>query len=150
MGARGQLSAVSGLGFITPADVNDHGQARGAMTRSAIRAADVAASSRAVTGLMTGSMVLGRARRACAIKINSAAMDKLPSPRNRLGKALIVRFGNRSHNRAVGGAPASNHVPAPFAAAPRAMLWLIGYTTGGSARGHDGAPAHGETPLRRF
>ncbi|MCA3698709.1 MAG: peptidase M15, partial [Brevundimonas sp.] len=37
-----------------------------------------------------------------AIKINSEAMDKLQSLRNRLGKPLIVRSGYRSpsHNRA--------------------------------------------------
>ncbi len=47
-----------------------------------------------------------------AIKINTEAMDKLQSLRNRLGKPLIVRSGYRSpsHNRAVGGAPASKHM----------------------------------------
>ena len=41
-----------------------------------------------------------------AIKINTEALDKLQSLRNRLGKPLIVRSGYRSptHNRAVGGA----------------------------------------------
>ena len=47
-----------------------------------------------------------------AIKINTEAMDKLQSLRIRLGKPLIVRSGYRSpsHNRAVGGAPASKHM----------------------------------------
>ena len=51
-------------------------------------------------------------RGTCAIKINTEAMDKLQSLRNRLGKPLIVRSGYRSpsHNRAVGGAPASKHM----------------------------------------
>ena len=71
-----------------------------------------------------------------AIKINSEAMDKLQFLRNRLGKPLIVRSGYRSpsHNRAVGGAPASkhmlgtafdiamsNHDPVAFAEAARAV-----------------------------
>ena len=74
-----------------------------------------------------------------AIKINTEAMDKLQSLRNRLGKPLIVRSGYRSpsHNRAVGGAPASkhmqgtafdiamsNHDPATFAEAARAVGFL--------------------------
>ncbi|MDT8320646.1 MAG: D-Ala-D-Ala carboxypeptidase family metallohydrolase, partial [Xanthomonadales bacterium] len=47
-----------------------------------------------------------------AIRINAQAMDKLQSLRNRLGKPLIVRSAYRSpsHNRAVGGAPASKHM----------------------------------------
>ena len=47
-----------------------------------------------------------------AIKINTEAMDKLQSLRDRLGKPLIVRSAYRSpsHNRAVGGAPASKHM----------------------------------------
>jgi len=51
-------------------------------------------------------------RGTCAFKINSEAMDKLQSLRNRLGKPLIVRSGYRSpsHNRAVGGPPASQHM----------------------------------------
>lgn len=74
-----------------------------------------------------------------AIKINTEAMDKLQSLRNRLGKPLIVRSGYRStsHNRAVGGASASkhmldtafdiamsNHDPAAFAEAARAVGFL--------------------------
>ena len=74
-----------------------------------------------------------------AIKINTEAMDKLQSLRNRLGKPLIVRSGYRSpsHNRAVGGAPASkhmqgtafdiamsNHDPVSFAEAARAVGFL--------------------------
>ena len=74
-----------------------------------------------------------------AIKINTEAMDKLQSLRNRLGKPLIVRSGCRSpsHNRAVGGAPASkhmlgtafdiamsNHDPVAFAEAARAVGFL--------------------------
>jgi hypothetical protein len=74
-----------------------------------------------------------------AIKINTEAMDKLQSLRNRLGKPLIVRSGYRSpsHNRAVGGAPASkhmqgtafdiamsNHDPVAFMAAARAVGFL--------------------------
>ena len=74
-----------------------------------------------------------------AIKINTEAMDKLQSLRNRLGKPLIVRSGYRSpsHNRAVGGAPASkhmlgtafdiamsNHDPAAFEAAAREVGFL--------------------------
>jgi hypothetical protein len=66
-------------------------------------------------------------------------MDKLQSLRNRLGKPLIVRSGYRSpsHNRAVGGAPASkhmlgtafdiamsNHDPVTFAEAARAVGFL--------------------------
>lgn len=71
-----------------------------------------------------------------AIEINTEALDKLQSLRNRLGKPLIVRSGYRSpsHNRAVGGAPASkhmqgtafdiamsNHDPVTFAEAARAV-----------------------------
>ena len=74
-----------------------------------------------------------------AIKINTDAMDKLQSLRNRLGKPLIVRSGYRSpsHNRAVGGAKASkhmdgiafdiamaNHNPAAFTEAARAVGFL--------------------------
>ena len=74
-----------------------------------------------------------------AIKINTEAMDKLQSLRNRLGKPLIVRSGYRSpsQNRAVGGAPASkhmqgtafdiamsNHDPVAFAEAARAVGFL--------------------------
>jgi len=74
-----------------------------------------------------------------AIKINTDAMDKLQTLRNRLGKPLIVRSGYRSpsHNRAVGGAPASkhmlgtafdiamsNHNPVAFEAAARAVGFL--------------------------
>jgi hypothetical protein len=74
-----------------------------------------------------------------AIRINTEAMDKLQSLRNRLGKPLIVRSAYRSpeHNRAVGGAPASkhmqgtafdiamtNHDPAAFEAAARAVGFL--------------------------
>ncbi|SNS29240.1 YcbK family protein [Antarctobacter heliothermus] len=74
-----------------------------------------------------------------AIKINTEAMDKLQSLRNRLGKPLIVRSAYRSpsHNRAVGGAPASkhmqgtafdiamsNHDPIAFAEAARAVGFL--------------------------
>jgi hypothetical protein len=74
-----------------------------------------------------------------AIKINTEAMDKLQSLRNRLGKPLIVRSGYRSpsHNRAVGGAPASkhmlgtafdiamsNHDPVAFTEAARAVGFL--------------------------
>ncbi len=78
-----------------------------------------------------------------AIKINTEAMDKLQSLRNRLGKPLIVRSGYRSpeHNRAVGGAPGSkhmdgaafdiamsNHDPVAFEAAARAVGFLgFGY-----------------------
>jgi len=78
-----------------------------------------------------------------AIKINTEAMDKLQSLRNRLGKPLIVRSGYRSpsHNRAVGGAPASKHIlgtafdiamsnhdPVAFEAAARAVGFLgFGY-----------------------
>ena len=66
-------------------------------------------------------------------------MDKLQSLRNRLGKPLIVRSGYRSpsHNRAIGGAPASkhmlgtafdiamsNHDPVTFAEAARAVGFL--------------------------
>ena len=73
------------------------------------------------------------------IKINTQAMDKLQSLRNRLGKPLIVNSGYRSpaHNRAVGGAPASkhmlgtafdismsNHDPVAFEAAARAVGFL--------------------------
>ena len=74
-----------------------------------------------------------------AIKINTEAMDKLQSLRNRLGKPLIVNSGYRSpaHNRAVGGAKASkhmlgtafdiamsNHNPVVFEAAARAVGFL--------------------------
>jgi hypothetical protein len=74
-----------------------------------------------------------------AIKINTDAMDKLQTLRNRLGKPLIVRSGYRSpsHNKAVGGAKASkhmdgaafdiamsNHNPAAFGAAARAVGFL--------------------------
>ena len=74
-----------------------------------------------------------------AIKINTEAMDKLQSLRNRLGKPLIVRSGYRSpsHNRAVKGAPRSkhmdgtafdiamaNHDPVAFMAAARAVGFL--------------------------
>ncbi|MBC7138892.1 MAG: DUF882 domain-containing protein [Defluviimonas sp.] len=74
-----------------------------------------------------------------AIRINTEAMDKLQSLRNRLGKPLIIRSAYRSpeHNRAVGGAPASkhmlgtafdiamaNHDPASFAEAARAVGFL--------------------------
>lgn len=78
-----------------------------------------------------------------AIKINTEALDKLQSLRNRLGKPLIVRSAYRSpaHNRAVGGAPASkhmqgaafdiamsNHDPVAFEAAARAVGFLgFGY-----------------------
>ena len=78
-----------------------------------------------------------------AIKINTEAMDKLQSLRNRLGKPLIVRSGYRSpsHNRAVGGDPASkhmlgtafdiamsNHDPVAFAEAARAV-GVLGFGT---------------------
>jgi hypothetical protein len=74
-----------------------------------------------------------------AIKINTEAMDKLQTLRNRLGKPLIVRSAYRSpsHNRAVGGAKASkhmdgtafdiamsNHDPAAFEATARAVGFL--------------------------
>lgn len=74
-----------------------------------------------------------------AIRINTDAMDKLQSLRNRLGKPLIVRSGYRSpkHNSDVGGAPASkhmlgtafdiamsNHDPVVFEAAARAVGFL--------------------------
>ncbi|MBC7140509.1 MAG: DUF882 domain-containing protein [Defluviimonas sp.] len=74
-----------------------------------------------------------------AIRINTEAMDKLQSLRNRLGKPLIVRSAYRSpeHNRAVGGATRSkhmegtafdiamaNHDPAAFEAAARAVGFL--------------------------
>jgi zinc D-Ala-D-Ala carboxypeptidase len=74
-----------------------------------------------------------------AIKINTEAMDKLQSLRNRLGKPLILRSAYRSpeHNRAVGGAPASkhmqgtafdiamsNHDPVVFEAVARAVGFL--------------------------
>jgi len=70
-----------------------------------------------------------------AIKINTEAMDMLQSLRNRLGKPLIIVSGYRSpsHNRAVGGAPASkhmqgtalsNHDPVAFAEAARAVGFL--------------------------
>jgi len=78
-------------------------------------------------------------RREGALKINTEAMDKLQTLRNRLGKPLIVRSAYRSpaHNRAVGGAPRSkhmlgtafdiamsNHDPATFAEAARAVGFL--------------------------
>ena len=82
-------------------------------------------------------------RREGAIRINTEALDKLQSLRNRLGKPLIVRCAYRSpaHNRAVGGAPASkhmqgtafdiamsNHDPVAFEAAARAVGFLgFGY-----------------------
>ena len=74
-----------------------------------------------------------------AIKINTEAMDKLQTLRNRLGKPLILRSAYRSpeHNRAVDGAPRSkhmdgtafdiamaNHDPAAFEAAARAVGFL--------------------------
>ncbi|MBC7140410.1 MAG: DUF882 domain-containing protein [Defluviimonas sp.] len=74
-----------------------------------------------------------------AIRINTEAMDRLQSLRNRLGKPLIVRSAYRSpeHNRAVGGATRSrhldgaafdiamtNHDPAAFEAAARAVGFL--------------------------
>jgi len=74
-----------------------------------------------------------------AIKINTEAMDKLQSLRNRLGKPLIVRstYRSPSHHRAVGGARASkhlqgtafdiamsNHDPVAFEAAARAVGFL--------------------------
>lgn len=74
-----------------------------------------------------------------AVKINTEAMGKLQTLRNRLGKPLIVRSAYRSpsHNRAVGGAPASKHMlgtafdiamsnndPATFAEAARAVGFL--------------------------
>jgi hypothetical protein len=78
-----------------------------------------------------------------AIRINTEALDRLQSLRNRLGKPLIVRSAYRSpeHNRAVGGAPASkhmegtafdiamaNHDPMAFEAAARAVGFLgFGY-----------------------
>jgi hypothetical protein len=47
-----------------------------------------------------------------AIKINTDAMDKLQTLRNRLGKPLIVRSAYRSpvHNRAIDGAAQSKHM----------------------------------------
>jgi hypothetical protein len=78
-----------------------------------------------------------------AIKINTQAMDKLQSLRNRLGKPLIVLSAYRSpaHNKAVGGAPRSkhmdgtafdiamsNHDPIAFETAARAVGFLgFGY-----------------------
>ena len=74
-----------------------------------------------------------------AIKINTEAMDKLQSLRNRLGKPMIVLSGYRSpaHHKSVGGAPhskhmdgtafdiaMSNHDPAAFEAAARAVGFL--------------------------
>ncbi|EEW24060.1 YcbK family protein [Rhodobacter ferrooxidans] len=74
-----------------------------------------------------------------ALMINTEALDKLQTLRNRLGKPLIVLSAYRSpaHNKAVGGAPASkhmlgtafdismaNHDPAQFAAAARAVGFL--------------------------
>ncbi|MCW3784220.1 YcbK family protein [Defluviimonas salinarum] len=74
-----------------------------------------------------------------AVRINTEALDRLQSLRNRLGKPLIVRSAYRSpeHNRAVGGAPASkhmagtafdiamaNHDPVAFEAAARAVGFL--------------------------
>ena len=85
-----------------------------------------------------------------AIKINTEAMDKLQSLRNRLGKPLIVRSAYRSpsHNRAVGGAPASkhmqgtafdiamsNHDPVKFAEAAREALADSRTLKGGGAAG---------------
>ena len=73
------------------------------------------------------------------IKINTQAMDKLQTLRDRIGKPMIVNSGYRSpaHNKAVGGAPASkhmlgtafdiamsNHDPAAFMAAARAVGFL--------------------------
>ncbi|PKQ10798.1 MAG: peptidase M15 [Alphaproteobacteria bacterium HGW-Alphaproteobacteria-1] len=82
-------------------------------------------------------------RREGAIRINTEALDKLQSLRNRLGKPLIVRSAYRSpaHNKAVGGAPRSkhmdgaafdiamsNHDPVAFEAAARAVGFLgFGY-----------------------
>ncbi|MBC7181802.1 MAG: DUF882 domain-containing protein, partial [Roseovarius sp.] len=78
-----------------------------------------------------------------AIKINTEAMDRLQSLRNRLGKPLIVLSAYRSpaHNKAVGGAKhskhmegtafdiaMSNHDPVAFEAAARAVGFLgFGY-----------------------
>jgi hypothetical protein len=78
-----------------------------------------------------------------AIRINTAAMDKLQALRDRLGKPLIIRSAYRSpeHNRRVGGAKASkhlqgtafdiamaNHDPMAFEAAARAVGFLgFGY-----------------------
>jgi len=74
-----------------------------------------------------------------ALKLNSEAMNKLQTLRNRLGKPMIVLSGYRSpaHNRAVGGAPhskhmlgtafdiaMSNHDPVAFEAAARAVGFL--------------------------
>jgi len=74
-----------------------------------------------------------------AIKINTDAMDKLQTLRNRLGKPLILRSAYRSpeHNRTVDGAPRSkhmdgtafdiamaNHDPATFAEAALAVGFL--------------------------
>ncbi len=71
-------------------------------------------------------------------------MDKLQSLRNHLGKPLIVRSGYRSpsHNRAVGGAPASkhmlgtafdiamaNHDPVAFEAAAARAVGFLGFGT---------------------
>ena len=73
------------------------------------------------------------------LKLNSEAMDKLQTLRNRLGKPMIVLSGYRSpaHNKAVGGAPhskhmlgtafdiaMSNHDPVAFEAAARAVGFL--------------------------
>ena len=73
------------------------------------------------------------------IKINTQAMDKLQSLRNRFGKPMIVLSGYRSpaHNKAVGGATRSkhmlgtafdismsNHDPVAFEAAARAVGFL--------------------------
>ncbi|MDP3961711.1 MAG: D-Ala-D-Ala carboxypeptidase family metallohydrolase [Pseudorhodobacter sp.] len=74
-----------------------------------------------------------------AIKINTEAMDRLQSLRDRLGKPLIVLSAYRSpaHNKAVGGATRSkhmlgtafdismsNHDPVVFEAAARAVGFL--------------------------
>lgn len=73
------------------------------------------------------------------IRIHEEALNRLQALRNRLGKPLIVNSAYRSptHNRAVGGAPASkhmlgtafdiamaNHDPVAFEAAARAEGFL--------------------------
>jgi zinc D-Ala-D-Ala carboxypeptidase len=78
-------------------------------------------------------------RGAGALKLNTDAMDKLQTLRNRLGKPLIIRSGYRSpaHNKAVRGAlhskhmegtafdiAMSNHDPVAFEAAARAVGFL--------------------------